>query len=541
MKILLAIFIFELVLKIQIIEMMLNISFLFLLLSFIPTRADEIIPRFKINSVVIYTDKAFVSKVSTFKVKQGESIVKVSKLTPMLVDESVQVEIVRGSGVKILDVKVVETFLEVTEVEKVKRLRAKLDSLNRSSFEKAGKLEVITSKIEQLKKLSPLGQRFTIQEVESYFKFYERMLGENIKERIELQSEIEKLNEEKKRIEEELKTLTSVKEKSKGIEIYLMSDRDEEVGLRVSYVVYGANWAPGYEVRVSSNGKVDLGFFAFVRQLTGEDWGSDVDIEISTARVSVSGTPPEMSQWIVDVYQPRPVKPFLRREEPAVEKAEMPEIEFLAPEVEIEPTSFNFKLKQRLEIPSDDRPHRVFISSFSETVPFVYYAVPKLSRYAYLRTRLRNNFAFPILPGRVNVFIDGKYVSSSSFNKILPGDSFDVSFGIDEAVRVERRLKKKFTEYTGIVGKNVKISYEYEIEVQNGKGREITIEVKDNFPVSRNEKIKVVLELPKGEECEIGDDGIIRWRFNLPVGGKKILNIRFYVEYPKDLKVVGLE
>ncbi len=541
MKILLAIFIFELALKIQIIEMMLNISFLFLLLSFIPTRADEIIPRFKINSVVIYTDKAFVSKVSTFKVKQGESIVKVSKLTPMLVDESVQVEIVRGSGVKILDVKVVETFLEVTEVEKVKRLRARLDSLNRSSFEKAGKLEVITSKIEQLKKLSPLGQRFTIQEVESYFKFYERMLGENIKERIELQSEIEKLNEEKKRIEEELKTLTSVKEKSKGIEIYLMSDRDEEVGLRVSYVVYGANWAPGYEVRVSSNGKVDLGFFAFVRQLTGEDWGSDVDIEISTARVSVSGTPPEMSQWIVDVYQPRPVKPFLRREEPAVEKAEMPEIEFLAPEVEIEPTSFNFKLKQRLEIPSDDRPHRVFISSFSETVPFVYYAVPKLSRYAYLRTRLRNNFAFPILPGRVNVFIDGKYVSSSSFNKILPGDSFDVSFGIDEAVRVERRLKKKFTEYTGIVGKNVKISYEYEIEVQNGKGREITIEVKDNFPVSRNEKIKVVLELPKGEECEIGDDGIIRWRFNLPVGGKKILNIRFYVEYPKDLKVVGLE
>ncbi len=541
MKILLAIFIFELALKIQIIEMMLNISFLFLLLSFIPTRADEIIPRFKINSVVIYTDKAFVSKVSTFKVKQGESIVKVSKLTPMLVDESVQVEIVRGSGVKILDVKVVETFLEVTEVEKVKRLRARLDSLNRSSFEKAGKLEVITSKIEQLKKLSPLGQRFTIQEVESYFKFYERMLGENIKERIELQSEIEKLNEEKKRIEEELKTLTSVKEKSKGIEIYLMSDRDEEVGLRVSYVVYGANWAPGYEVRVSSNGKVDLGFFAFVRQLTGEDWGSDVDIEISTARVSVSGTPPEMSQWIVDVYQPRPVKPFLRREEPAVEKAEMPEIEFLAPEVEIEPTSFNFKLKQRLEIPSDDRPHRVFISSFSETVPFVYYAVPKLSRYAYLRTRLRNNFAFPILPGRVNVFIDGKYVSSSSFNKILPGDSFDVSFGIDEAVRVERRLKKKFTEYTGIVGKNVKISYEYEIEVQNGKGREITIEVKDNFPVSRNEKIKVVLESPKGEECEIGDDGIIRWRFNLPVGGKKILNIRFYVEYPKDLKVVGLE
>jgi uncharacterized protein (TIGR02231 family) len=154
---------------------------------------------------------------------------------------------------------------------------------------------------------------------------------------------------------------------------------------------------------------------------------------------------------------------------------------------------------------------------------------------------LKNEFAFPILPGKVNVFIDGKYVSSSSFNKILPGDSFDVSFGVDEAVRVERKLKRKFTEYTGLVGKNVKISYEYEIEVQNGKGREISIEVRDNFPISRNEKIKVVLESPRGEEAQIGDDGIIRWRFNLPVGGKKILSVKFYVEFPKDLKVVGLE
>jgi uncharacterized protein (TIGR02231 family) len=253
--------------------MMLNIFFLFLLLSLIPARADEIAPRFKINSVVVYTDQTLISKVAVFKVKQGESVVKVSKLTPMLVDGSVQVEITKGSGVKILDVKVVETFLEGAEVEKAKRLRAKLDSLNKLLSEKAGKVEVIAGKIEQLKKLSPPGQRFTIQEVESYFKFYERMLAENVNERTKLQGEIEKLNEEKKKIEDELRSLTSVKEKSKSIEIYLMSERDEEVGLRVSYVVYGANWVPGYEVRVSSGGKVDLSFFAFVRQLTGGGLG----------------------------------------------------------------------------------------------------------------------------------------------------------------------------------------------------------------------------------------------------------------------------
>jgi len=517
----------------------------FFLLIFLPilfVNGEEIVPKFKISSVIVYPDQGFITKVSSFKVRRGENIVKIFKLTPMLVDASVQVEIAKGTGVKILDVKVVETFLEGAEVEKVKKLRVKLDSLNKLLSEKGGEVEVITGKIEQLKKLSPPGQRFTIQEVESYFKFYERMLAENIKGRIELQGEIEKLNEEKKKVEEELNRLSSLKERSKTIEIYLMSEREEQIGLKVSYLVGGTGWVPGYEIRASSlDSKVDFNFFAFVRQLTGEDWDSDVEIEISTARVSILGTPPEISQWVVDVYQPRPIKPFLKQRELAVEGEKAPVEEFPAPEVEVEPTSFSFKLRQKFKIPSDGQPHRVYIASFSESVPFVYYAVPKLSRYAYLRAGLRNNFTFPILPGKVWIFIDGKYVSSSSFDKILPEDSFSVSFGVDEAVSVDRKLKRKFTEYTGIVGRNVKISYDYEIEVQNGKKGEIMIEIVDNFPISRNEKIKVVLESPKSVEAEIGDDGIIRWRFNLPVGGKKILSVKFYVEFPKDLKVVGLE
>jgi hypothetical protein len=111
----------------------------------------------------------------------------------------------------------------------------------------------------------------------------------------------------------------------------------------------------------------------------------------------------------------------LKREEPAVEKAETPEIEFLAPEVEIEPTSFSFKLRQKLEIPSDDQQHRVFISSFSESVPFIYYAVPKISRYAYLQTKLKNEFAFPILPGRLMFLLMGSMFQVLRLIRFCPG------------------------------------------------------------------------------------------------------------------------
>ncbi|MCX8084222.1 MAG: DUF4139 domain-containing protein [Calditerrivibrio sp.] len=43
----------------------------------------------------------------------------------------------------------------------------------------------------------------------------------------------------------------------------------------------------------------------------------------------------------------------------------------------------------------------------------------------------------------------------------------------------------------GIVSKTEKIVYEYEITMKNGKTKDINLVVKDNCPVSLNERIKV--------------------------------------------------
>ncbi len=503
----------------------------------------------KISSVVIYPKSALITKSIGTVVNRGENLVKLSGLTANLLDRSVQVEIVKGEGVKIYDVKVEETYLEKPEIEKVNRLKAKIDSLNDLINQKQGEFDVVLGKIEFLKNLSPAlkGQGFTITNVESYFKFYAKNLNESIREKVELEKEINRLKLQKKVLEDELSKISAVKERGKNVEIYLVSDSKTDVELRVSYLVSSAGWFPGYEVRANSSmGEIDFNFFAFARQFTGEDW-SDVLVEVSTAQVAVSGMPPEISQWNVDVYQPKPV-PILERKVPKVLgekeefKAEVSEAisGFVVPEVEESITSVNFKLR-KLNLPSDNQPHKLFLSSFSQPTSFVYYAVPKFSRYAYLRTSLKNDFDFPLLPGEAKIFIDGKYVSTLSLKKFLPGETFDLYLGVDEGVKVERRLKRKFTEYTGAFNRNKKISYEYDIEIENGKARDITIEVKDNFPVSMNEKIKVVLESPSGKEAEVGADGIVTWKINLKRGEKKVLTLKFYVEHPKDLEVVGLE
>jgi len=82
-------------------------------------------------------------------------------------------------------------------------------------------------------------------------------------------------------------------------------------------------------------------------------------------------------------------------------------------------------------------------------------------------------------------------------------------------------------------------------QVQKGENRVkitgITPYLMDQFPVSRNEKIKVDLDAPKKDEAKIAEDGLILWNLRLAPHEKKTLNIKFSVEHPKDLKITGLE
>ena len=75
--------------------------------------------------------------------------------------------------------------------------------------------------------------------------------------------------------------------------------------LNVSYKVAGAQWYPLYDARVNfAKQATDLVSYGIVKQTTGEDW-QDAEISLSTARVNVSGSMPEVEPWFVRPYEER--------------------------------------------------------------------------------------------------------------------------------------------------------------------------------------------------------------------------------------------
>lgn len=507
----------------------------------------------KIRNVVVFTESAMIKKEARFPVKKGENIMRISGLTPYLVDQSVQVSIEGKSAVKISEVKVEETNLKKAPQEKILKLQAKLDNINELIKTASNEISVITSSSEFLKKVVPFSQnqKVTQSEVEAHARFLEKSLAGNYARISGIEVKLKKLQEEESTIENEMKDLRS-SDKSKSIEISLISpDENKEINIVFSYVVNNAGWAPLYEVRADSNAaRININYFATIKQATGEDW-TDVNIEISTAKPYNSKAPSDLTAWHVDVYHleiPSPPEPYrYLREESAksmMPSKQIPELDrpFQETRVKSETTSFSFIIPRKVSIPSDYQPHRILIASSEKEAEFTYSAIPKLSKYAYLKANFKNPFLFPLLSGRMNVFLDGRLVSASSSDKtISPDEDIKLSLGVDEGITIERKLKKKFTEYSGLISKETKVNYEYTHELVNAKDKEINISINDHFPVSRNEKIKVDLESPKKDVAEISADGIITWKVKLAPGEKKNLSLKFRVEYPKDLTVTGLE
>ncbi|MCX6239036.1 MAG: mucoidy inhibitor MuiA family protein [Bacteroidia bacterium] len=513
----------------------------------------EIEPVSKLQKIIVFTDRALIVKDAVIAVKRGENIVRISGITPNLVDQSVQISLMGQSELAISEVTVEETFLKETEQPKMQKLQSELNNLNNQINDGTNQILTISSAIDFLKKVNPFPQnlKVTMAEMDAHAKYLEKSLTTNLERIAAIQIKIKKLVEEKSALENELAILKSDKNKSKSIIIHLISNADK-TGIKIGYTYISteAGWSSQYEARADFNtSKVDFNYFASIWQSTGEDW-TDANVEISTARPFVYGNLPDLNAWYLDVYTPRQ---YMSKSKSAyeelsapramMERAPAPAAENLLKETEIkeENTSFSFVLPRKVDIVSDGQPHRVSIAKSNADAKYTWFTIPKLVQNAFLKASMKNPFSFPLLSGPISVFFDQKLVGTASVNEvILPEGEMELSLGIDEGIKIERKLQKKYTDYAGVLRKETTVYFEYAIEITNGKSKEITLDLNDQFPLSRNEKIKVEMEAPKGGEATVDDEGKISWKITLAPGAKKSIPLKFSVTYPKDMRISGL-
>ena len=134
-----------------------------------------------------------------------------------------------------------------------------------------------------------------------------------------------------------------------------------------------------------------------------------------------------------------------------------------------------------------------------------------------------NSSPFQLLPGTAQVFMAGDYVGDAPIGAVAPKDEFRVFFGPDRAIRAKREVLGRTTGSSGLFGGSTSTTWNDRITVDNGTGRDVSLELYDRRPVSRNEKIEVrvpsvmpALSTDKRYVDGRAAQGILRWDLRVP-------------------------
>ena len=522
----------------------------------------------RITAVTVYTDRAIVTRTATLQLPAGQHEIALEQL-PLRIDEnSLQASLSASAAATLLDVSSTPQVSPPAEDNRLQQLDAQLREIERQEREISDRGSVLENQKQFLADIQASSTKPgknqalpSIDELKNLLQMSEGNLGRILDEQRKLDQQGEDLQQRKQELENQRSHLAGDGTHYKRAILRVALEKPAQVRLQLSYTLYDASWRPAYDARLrDGEEQIEMTYQGIVRQSSGEDW-TDVDLTLSTARPNLGSSVPALSPWIVDTSMdrskmlnaktaPAPAAPMMALEAKKAQRfaademaaagslAEMP---VAVADVSGATTSASFHIPTRATLNSDGSSQKVSIAQFKLPATFRYLATPSLREAAYLQADTRNASDYPLLPGTLNTYLGNTFVASGQLRAVMPGETFELALGGDEAMSIKRKLVNRYTDYTGLTGGRKRITYEFRIDAQNNHKTEQRLQFKDQLPISRNEQIKVALLEPEGQAAAREDDGKLLWDWQLKPGEKRSTTFKFSVEYPKELEVSGLE
>jgi uncharacterized protein (TIGR02231 family) len=193
-----------------------------------------------------------------------------------------------------------------------------------------------------------------------------------------------------------------------------------------------------------------------------------------------------------------------------------------------------YQAPTRATIASSGKQVRIPLASQTFQATTFHEATPALAPTAFLRARVRNDGKRPLLRGPVTIFGDGELVGVGEIQTTGPGGDIELPLGADQDVRLVRQVVPS-TKTTGVIMKTEETTYAVQIQVANYKKQKVTVEIADQVPRSRRDKVEVKLLGVQPAATGAPDaDGEIRWRVELAPGATHTLRLNNQIKRPKD-------
>jgi uncharacterized protein (TIGR02231 family) len=186
----------------------------------------------------------------------------------------------------------------------------------------------------------------------------------------------------------------------------------------------------------------------------------------------------------------------------------------------------NLKAPGRNTIPSDGRPNIIPLFTFEAEAESSLVAFPELETQVFLRAVARNTSSHPVLAGPVELLQENGFVGWTQTLFVAPQEKFELSFGPEESVRIQREEKRE--SKLNPVSKWNEATTRITLYLSNLSGTSRTVSVTERIAVSEIEHVKVELDREKTTGTPVLDEnGFCTWKAELPANGHARLHLVF--------------
>lgn len=488
---------------------------------------------------------------------------------------------VSGKGTASCEIMGTEIEDQDIDIPRMKELDKKIEEMEVEKKRISGSLALLGQQEELLNSIMTNSTTQTGKEIaagkpdiialDKFFAFLTAKFEAIKSGRFELEMKQAGLAKELDKINKEYATLLSNKaRKGKKVSVLMRCDRPGNLAVSLYYTVKGCSWSPAYIAKaIPESSQMEITTMASIVQRTYEDW-NDAVVTLSTATPAMGVLPPDLNPTFLDYYVPQPERRVSKKSEMSggVEGGVLGGV-YMAPTAVSSPLAdsaiensytmeevasanysnaalseagihLNFSIRGRIDVASDGKPHKFFISKDTVDAKYDYYGVPRQDDKAFMRGIFTNKMDYPILPGEVEFFYAGELVGSAYLPAVARGQEAEAYFGRNSEISNKFEELKREKMEQGFLGNKERIKFQNKITIENHTKNEIRIEVLDKIPKPQRVEIELVDVRIAPDKTSEKPNSILSWILDLKPQEKKEILVDFTIEYPKGVILRGI-
>jgi hypothetical protein len=540
-------------------------AFLFLLSANLFFAQKPIYTKAKVTAVKVYRNSAELQNTVSFSIPSGISEIVIGNISEEINEKTIQIG-VNSKNISILssqftsdystDFKMDTTNPQIKKVNDSIKIVENLISKNRIELDANKKAVELLDKNQTVLVGS---NSSNVAQLTQLTEFYTNKRIELENKLVSLKTKGDDLSKKLSRLKSSLKTKEQkeAEEFADGVIVLkLMSPTAGNIKLNINYLTDNVSWKPYYEIKAEKiSAPLDVTFKAIVKQNTGLDW-KGVKLTLINGNSSRNNYAPTVSPWFI--YARSPKEREIQREEASLiktravaskaeyadkdialdDRAEVVAVGYAGFNVNTNELNTSYDIDIPYDILSNNEDH--LISLYQQKIPadYQYFTAPNYNREAYLLAKIKDFSKYNLVSAPASIIFENMYIGETRISPDQTNNEMNITLGNDPKISIRRE------EVQDKSGEKFLSSYRekvitYDLVIKNNKKEQISIEVKDRFPLSNNEAVKIEV-LDKSGAAKDDEKGFLTWNIKLSPSETKKLRVSYKVRYPKDYIVSGL-